>query len=199
MKKFKDFEVLQLYADAIVSENNKIIQKNRMLLKKDGKLFLGFAQEFYEETPKESFYSVLMSANEEMIFDELPQYFAKARFLFWYNNKNLPNIEQIRLDFKDFSIIGYGDDSFKLDGDCPTCDYGTHYVNTICIQTLHNGIKEIILIENDISEKYKNKLSTSNIIMFFAKLTKSTNYEEFIESLKKELISKKETIQIIKN
>lgn len=189
---------MQLYSDAVVAENNKIIQKSRMLLKKDGKLFLGFAQEFLEEAPKECFYSALMSASEEMTFDELPQYFAKARFLFWYNNKNLPNLEGIKLDFKDFSIIGYGDDSFQLDGDCPTCDYGTHYVNTVCIQTLHNETKEVILIENDRSDRHANKLSTSNIIMFFANLAKSTTYEEFMDSLKNTLISEKETMQIIK-
>lgn len=58
-------------------------------------------------------------------------------------------------------LVSYNDDTYHWDG-CPTCDYGSKYVNDISIMTTNYSI------EIELSQMYEYTFSTADAIKIFA-------------------------------
>lgn len=76
-------------------------------------------------------------------------------------------------------FISYNDDTECYRG-CPTCNYGSEYINDISIETTHYKIKIIF------NQMYDYACSTADVIKMFAVDLRGMNENEFIEYIKKE-------------
>lgn len=76
-------------------------------------------------------------------------------------------------------IIDYSDDSYHYGG-CPTCDYGSEYINDIMIRTTNHTIHAVF------NQMYEYAFSATEAIKVFAADLRSMNEEEFIEHIDSE-------------
>lgn len=71
-------------------------------------------------------------------------------------------------------IINYSDDSYHYEG-CPTCDYGSEYINNIMISTTN------YIISAKFNQMYEYAFSAGAAIKIFAADLRSMTEKEFIE------------------
>ena len=76
-------------------------------------------------------------------------------------------------------LISYDDDTYSSSG-CPTCDYGSEYVNEITIRTTNYNVNI------NINCMYEFGFSISDAIKMFAVDLKGMTEVEFIEYIKEE-------------
>lgn len=77
-------------------------------------------------------------------------------------------------------IIDYTDDSYYYGG-CPTCDYGSEYINDITIRTTNYTVRATF------NQMYEYAFSANEAIKIFAVDLRSMNEEEFIAHIDSEL------------
>ena len=78
-------------------------------------------------------------------------------------------------------IISYYDDSYHYDG-CPTCDYGSEYINDIVINTTN------YIISVKLNQMYEYAFSVGAAIKIFAVDLRSMTEKEFIEYIDSEFL-----------
>lgn len=92
-------------------------------------------------------------------------------------------MEEINLKLGDFEITKYGSDE-EFYGGCPTCEYGSEYINHVCLEILlNNSIKRIVHIETNRKYEHSTILSVGNMIKFLCNLEKTINYNDFLIKL----------------
>lgn len=184
----------------IVTENGiesfKKVEEFSMLVHHKGKVFPLYVKNNVFETPENvSFHQVdsEMNKNETSLSDYM-EHFWKNKFSCWKEHDSNPKMEVINLKFKDFEILEYGDDSYKYGG-CETCDYGTHYIKTVCLKIVVEGKEKEVFAQNH-SMKEIPEMSVGKLILFFCNLNKETTYLEFIKRFEKHFNSEHIYIEI---
>lgn len=84
----------------------------------------------------------------------------------------------------DGGIVNYADDCYHYDG-CPTCDYGSEYINEIDITLVHHTI------HIKTNQMYEYVLSEGQMIRLFLTeydVIRTMTEKEFIDWLKAKLI-----------
>lgn len=76
-------------------------------------------------------------------------------------------------------IVSYEDDSYHYDG-CPTCDFGSEYINEITICTTNHTIRIVF------NQMYEYAFSMAEAIRIFATDLKGMTEEEFIKYIDSE-------------
>lgn len=86
----------------------------------------------------------------------------------------------LNIEFADGNkLISYDDDTESYSG-CPTCDYGSEYINNIDVETTNYRIKARF------NQMYEFAFHTSDAIRIFAVGITHMTEEEFVEYLKTE-------------
>lgn len=78
-------------------------------------------------------------------------------------------------------FISYRDDSYYHDG-CPTCDYGSSYINELTIRTTNH------IMEITVDQMYEYAINTATVICVFATNIKEMTEKEFLDYLKEKFI-----------
>lgn len=86
----------------------------------------------------------------------------------------------LNIEFKDGNkFIDYSDDTYYYGG-CPTCDYGSEYINEITIRTTNH------IVDVKFDQMYEYAFSTARAIEMFAVDLKSMTEDEFISYIDEE-------------
>ena len=90
-------------------------------------------------------------------------------------------MSELNLLFADGNkLISYNDDSHRTLG-CPTCNYGSSYVNEITIVTTHYRI------DIELRQMYEYSFSTADAIRLFAVDLSSMTEQDFINHIDKRI------------
>lgn len=89
-------------------------------------------------------------------------------------------MERLNIKFADGNeFIGYEDDSYNYAG-CPTCDYGSEYINDVEVNTTNYRITATF------NRMYEYAFSTAEAIRIFAVDLKNMTEKEFVDHIDKE-------------
>lgn len=84
----------------------------------------------------------------------------------------------LHIKFADGNELEYYNDSTYCYGGCPTCDYGSEYINEISIWTTNYHI------DIELNQMYEYAFSTADAIMIFAIDMHNMSEKQFLDYVK---------------